>query len=488
MRLPLSLLAVLLLPRLALAQAKPTEADYYTLTSFTPPAEVVLEGGDLELLPDGRLALCTRRGQVWVIGGATDDVPGNETYSLFATGMHETLGLAYRDGWLYVMQRAEITRLKDLDGDGRADVYETFCDGFGLSGDYHEYNFMSKFDPQGNLYVVLCLTGSFNSNIEYRGWCLKIDPQGVATPFASGIRSPGGIGFDRHGDLYYTDNQGPWNGSSTLKHLVRGSFQGHPGGNKWYSLSDVLGPRPVDPQDKSRMVVERERVKELVPPAIVLAHGKLGQSPTSVVWDASGGKFGPFAGQVFVGEQTFSEVHRVFLEKVNGVAQGAAFRFRKGFASGNIGGYLTREGQLFATGSDRGWGARGGKRWNFERVTWTGRVPFEVHEMRAKPDGFELTFTEPVEAATAADPASYALAAWTYIYRAEYGSPEVDAAKPVITAAEVAPDGRTVRLKVDGLVRGHVHELKLPGLRNRAGIGLLHPEAYYTLNEIPSGS
>ena len=29
-----------------------------------------------------------------------------------------------------------------------------------------------------------------------------------------------------------------------------------------------------------------------------------------------------------------------------------------------------------------------------ERLVWTGKTPFEIHEMRAKPDGFELTFTE----------------------------------------------------------------------------------------------
>lgn len=476
---------IALLPALALAQEKPKESDYYPITTFTPPDGVILEGGGLEHLPDGRIAVCTRRGQIYFVGGATDEVPGNETYKLFGTGMHETLGLAQRDGWLYVIQRGEITRLKDLDGDDRADVYETYCDDFGLSGDYHEYNFMSKFDKDGNLFIVLCLTGSFNSNIEYRGWCMKVDPTGKMTPYTSGIRSPGGIGFDGAGELYYTDNQGPWNGSSSLKHLVAGSFQGHPGGNSWFSITDAIGPRPVDPQDKSRMVVERGRVKELVPPVVMLAHGKLGQSPTGIVWDWTGGKFGPFQNQLFVGEQTYSEVHRVFTETVNGVKQGAAFRFLKGWKSGNIGVHLTKDGQLFCTGSDRGWGARGGKPWNFEKATWTGKVPFEVHEMRAKPDGFELTFTQPVDAATAGNPASYDMNAWTYIYRAEYGSPEVDQAKPVITAAQVAPDGKSARLTISGLVRGHVHQLKMPGLRNTAGLPLLHDEAFYTLNEIP---
>jgi hypothetical protein len=105
--------------------------------------------------------------------------------------------------------------------------------------------------------------------------------------------------------------------------------------------------------------------------------------------------------------------------------------------------------------------------------------------MHARPDGFELTFTEKVDPATAADPKSYKLSTYTYIYQAAYGSPEVDATEPAITKAEVAADGRSVRLTIDKLQEGHVHELHLPGLRSAAGQPLLHPQAYYTLNYIP---
>ena len=48
-------------------------------------------------------------------------------------------------------------------------------------------------------------------------------------------------------------------------------------------------------------------------------------------------------------------------------------------------------------------------------MNWTGKVPFEVHEMRAKPDGFELTFTHPATAASLSDLASYKMEAYTYI-------------------------------------------------------------------------
>ena len=134
----------------------------------------------------------------------------------FASGLHEVLGLAERGGWIYATQRGEVTRLKDTNGDGRADVVETVTDMWGIDGDYHEYAFGSKFDRDGNLWVVLCLTGSFNSSNPYRGWCVRVSPDGKVTPANSGIRSPGGIGFNHLGDVFYTDNQGPWNGDTEL--------------------------------------------------------------------------------------------------------------------------------------------------------------------------------------------------------------------------------------------------------------------------------
>ena len=487
---------------LGLAAADPQESDFYRLTTFPTPPGTALEVGSIELLPEGRLALGTRRGEIWFVTGAQGDDPAQVRYQLFASGLHEVLGLAWKDGDLYATTRYEVTRLRDEDGDGRADVFATVNDGWGVSGDYHEYAFGSRFDRQGDLWVALCLTGSFSSVAPFRGWALRVRPDGSLLPTCSGIRSPGGLGFDADGAVYMTDNQGPWRGSSTLQHLVPGSFQGHPGGNAWYDQAPNMGPRPLDPKpeafkgnrprgearpggDPVRLVDERARIPQLLPPAVYLVHGKIGNSPTFIECDTTPGGFGPFTGQLFIGDQSHSNVSRVFLETVKGIRQGAVIPFRSGFASGLIGGRMDAEGRLFVGGSDRGWGARGGKPYCFEKLEWTGQVPLEIHEVRARPDGFEITFTQPIDPKTAADPASYALRAFTYAYREDYGGPEVDEVLPRLTAATPAPDGRSVRLKMEPLTRGHVHELHLDGLRNAQGQPLLHPVAYYTLNEIP---
>jgi hypothetical protein len=463
---------------------KADEADYYKLLSFTPPPGEVLEAGAIEVLPDGKVAVGTRRGEVWLIDNAYADDPEKVKFHRFAHGLHEVLGLASKDGWLYVTQRPDVTRIKDSNGDGKADVFEVVADGWEISGDYHEYAFGSRFDRNGELWITLCLTGSFTSDAKFRGWAGRVTKEGKFIPTTSGVRSPGGVGFNAEGDVFYTDNQGPWNGACGLKHLPIGGFVGHPESFKWYKdkAARYLGPAPAVPKSNSRMMTEAKKIPQLVPTAVLFPYGKMGQSASGIDCDLSGGKFGPFQKQLFVGDQTHSTIMRVTLEKVRGRYQGACYPFRQGFGSGIVPVRFGKDGSLFAGGTNRGWGSRGPKPFSIERLVWMGKVPFEVHEMRLKPDGFELTFTKPVDPETAGKVSSYAMKTYTYIYRAEYGSPEVDQTTPTITRVVVGQDRKSVRLYVDGLQEGHIHDLRASGVRSEAGDPLLHAQAYYTLN------
>ncbi|MEI6538258.1 MAG: hypothetical protein WCO86_01845, partial [Planctomycetota bacterium] len=117
MRIPLIIASVVLLTSFNSLEAQdatpPTEEDFYPLTKFQIPKGIVLEAGAIEPLPDGTLAIATRRGDIYRVSNAWGDDPAAATFELYAQGMHEILGLSYRDGWLYATQRCEVTRLRD---------------------------------------------------------------------------------------------------------------------------------------------------------------------------------------------------------------------------------------------------------------------------------------------------------------------------------------------------------------------------------------
>lgn len=476
---------VLLLSFVSATRAdQPKESDYYTITTFETPEGEVIEACGFEWMEDGRLAVCSRRGDIFMIENPLAEKVTADQFSVFARGLHEPLSLTEQDGWLIATQRPEITRLKDTDGDGAADVFQTHVDGWGVSGDYHEYAFGSKLDANGDMLITLCLTGSFSSKVPFRGWAMKVTSDGQTIPYSSGVRSPGGMGADSNGNVFYTDNQGPWNGTCGLKVLREGKFMGHPGGWDWYDDAPNMGKRPQEPESGSRILTEAAKIPELVPTVVMFPYNKMGKSASGIVCDQSGGKFGPFENQLFVSDQSQSTVMRVDLEEVDGVWQGVCFPFRRGFASGNVGMEMAPNGSMFVGGTNRGWGSTGPRPFAVERMDWTGKVPFEIKHMKSTADGFDLEFTQPVDAATATDLAGYEIETYTYEYRSQYGSPEVDPTKPTITSATVSEDGMHVRLVIDGLQLGHVHELHSNGVRNQDGNPLLHPQAYYTLNKI----
>jgi hypothetical protein len=472
-----SLLAV------GIGHAAPQQSDFYLREEIPLPAGEVMEIGSVALLPGQKIAVATRRGDIWICDGAYGADLSKVTWKKFAQGQHEPFGMFWKDGWLWMTQRPEVSRIKDTDGDGIADAFETICSEWGINGDYHEYAFGTEPDKEGNIWITLCLTGSGGAASNWRGWCVRVTPDGKMIPTCSGIRSPGGMGFNAKGDVFYCDNQGLWNGSSSLKWLKPGSFQGNPTGNKYHQLANL--PAPPVPQSGSRVETERAKFPTYIPPAVVLPHGKVGQSPTGIVADTTDGNFGPWKEQLYVAEQCHSQIQRVCLEQVNGIYQGAVFHFLEGFQAGLIPIRLDRSGIIFTGGSNRGWASRGSKPFTFERVRWNGKVPFEMLTMFATPDGFEITFTEPVDRTTAADAKNYSMAAWTYILQSSYGSPEVDKSTPTIRSATVSADGKKVRLKVDGLVKGHVHHLQLKNIKAASGAEMWHPQAFYTLNEIP---
>ena len=82
------------------SKSLPVESDYYPITTIPLPSGEVIEVSGIEILPGNKVAVASRRGDIFVGEGVWEDEP-SPTWTLYARGLHETLGLSWRDGWLY---------------------------------------------------------------------------------------------------------------------------------------------------------------------------------------------------------------------------------------------------------------------------------------------------------------------------------------------------------------------------------------------------
>ena len=461
------------------------EAKYYPIVDIPIAAGVPMRPGSFESLPDGRLAVGTRRGDIYFIRGAFDSPPKPE-YHLFASGQDEIFSLSWKDGAMTATTWGEVTRISDSNSDGVADRYDTLSSNWGYA-EGHEFAFGSKHDPKGNIWVALGLSGSYESHNLFRGWAVQVTPQGKMIPICSGLRSPGGVGANAEGAMFVIESQGPWNGCCSLKHLKPGAFLGHPASYNWYPFAPGLKAPALEPNGDSRMGIEKKRVKELVPPAVKFPYIKMGRSISGFRLNQTGGRFGPFENQLFLGDYSLSLILRATTEQINGVWQGACYPFREGLATGIMNVEFSPKGQLIAGGftTSSQWPVRGKEPFALQRIDWNGVVPFEIREINIRKDGFLITFTQPVDKAAASNPDAYRITTYTHVYDGGYGSPEVDQTTARVTGATPSADGLSVRLSLDKITEDHIHDFDLSRITSQVGKPLLHTKAYYTVNEIP---
>lgn len=440
----------------------------FRIERFWVPREIDLLVGGIDWLPDGGLAVATWPGEIYIVEEATGPIE-QATFRLFATGLDQPLGLRVVDGEILVVQRCELTRVSDTDGDGLADWYESVNDDWGYSGNYHSYAFGPMIDGQGRFYVGLTGHRGLYEH-KYTGWWARIAPDGSAIEgFCHGFRTPNGFGTYR-GDLFCTDNQGNWIGTSKLNHLGEGAFYGYPSG------------KPAMPKEQQ---VERPWKQ----PALYIPRS---WSPSaSDIAEIPAGTFGPFEGQLLIGEFQNGTVLRAALEKVEGQWQGAVWPMMKGFVGAVNRLSFGPDGKLYVGGCKRAWSTAAPLEYSLERVTFTGEAGFEILEAHVKPDGFELIFTRPVDELEAGDPENYDVLQHRYRYSSSYGSPEIDFegnennASPVtVVDAVVLDNGKRVRLKLDGWREGYVTMVRSLA-RDREGHRLENDTFYYTLNRIP---
>ncbi len=475
--------------------------DYYKVENIPAPEGLDVQIGGLTFLPDGQLAACFHRGEVYTYNLKTRE------WKLFADGLHEPLGIvAENNKTLVVMQRPELTRLRDTDGDGDADHYQTISDEFGMTGNYHEFCFGPARDKDGNYYVGLNLassgasirpeirgefrhygisreqfyrnhkagSGRMYSATPYRGWIMKISPSGKTTPFASGFRSPNGINFDQQGRLWATDNQGDWLGTSKLFHVKEGGFYGHPASLVWTEEWE----KGRNPLRVSSADLDSKRTRA----AVLFPQGSMANSPTQMLVDTSGGKFGPFAGQLLVGEMNRARIMRILFDEVAGEIQGACLPFIDdgGMHRGMHRFVFASDGSLWTGQTHLSWVGGSG----LQRISWTGKTPMSISAMKLTQTGFNLSFTKPLAKATAEN---FIFQRYYYKYHQIYGSPQLGKEPIKVTAIKLDPDGKSISIDLEKINPGYVYQLDLKNITATDEAPLLNTLICYTLNRLTNG-
>jgi hypothetical protein len=476
----------------------------YKIEKITTPKGVDAQIGGLDFMPDGRLVVSFNYGKIFTYN------PKSKEWKLFAEGLHLPLGiLAINNHEIMVMQRPELTRIIDSNKDGSADTYMKFNDDFGLSGNYHEFAFGPVRDAKGNFYIGLNvasnnggilaetrgqflsydiekkdIAGNYNkklvkknvtrmySCVPYRGWIMKIDPQGKATPYASGVRSPNGLGFDHKGRLFVSDNQGDWLGSSKLHHIREGAFHGHPASLIW---KEGWNKNP-----KNMSLKELDEMRQ--PAAAIFSHGDFANSPTQPLLDSTQGKFGPFSNQMFVGEMNLKRLLRFIPEEINGTVQGTLIPFLDGNELGNGNNRLLfdESGDLWVGKTHLSWAGDEG----LKKISWDGKVDFHLLKVKLTPNGFRLFFTKKLDVESANEIKSYAITKYNFDYNSKYGSPKRNQSDVVPSSIQIASDGLSLELTLPPLSPGYIYQFETNKLKSVTGESLASSSFCYNLIEL----
>ncbi|TAE56903.1 MAG: DUF1080 domain-containing protein, partial [Bacteroidetes bacterium] len=441
-------------PSFDLSQARPS--------SFKPKV------GGLDFLPDGRMVVSTwdSAGSVFVLGNLSQPDPEKITVTRIAAGLAEPLGLKVVDGQIYVLQKQELTQLIDRDGDGITDEYRTVCNGWRASANFHEFAFGLVY-KDGFFYGTLATAinpggASTQPQIPDRGKLVKINKETGAFEFiASGLRTPNGIGFGVDGEMFIADNQGDWLPSSKILHVKPGA---------WY------GSRSVD-------FAGTATLKE-TPPVVWLPQDEIGNSPSQPINIETGA----YKGQMLHGEVTNGGLKRVFAEKVNGQYQGAVFHFSQGLEAGVNRLVWGPDGALYigGVGNPGNWSHVGKEWYGLQRMKFNGQSTFEMLAVRARSNGLEIEFTEPLQVNEGWEKSDYAIQQFRYQPTINYGGPKLDQKNLVIRSVNVSEDRKKVFLELEGMKAGHVLYVHLMNhFVSAENHELWTTEAWYNMNEIP---
>lgn len=468
------------------SRAKDTQA--YVVDTITIPMENPwgswMRTAAMDFFSDGRAAVSTWNGDVWIVAGIDDSLE-HLTWKRFATGLFDPLGLKIVDDKVYTLGRDQITRLHDLNGDGEADFYECFNNQVLITQGFHEFAFDLQTDPSGDFYFskagpVRPGGRGFEPLVPHHGTLLKVKKDGSSIEVvATGLRAPNGIGVGPHGEMTSGDNQGTWMPRCRLNWITPGAFLG---------CTDTA---------------HRKEKPTTYDQPICWFPMEVDNSGGGQVWITSD-RFGPLKDELMHLSYGTCTLYRVMKEFVDGQIQGGVVAVPCSFGSSLMRARMNpKDGQLYVIGF-KGWQTSANWDGGFQRVRYTGKKCYLPRELHVTATGVTITFEDELDPKTANDAGSFDVSQWNYVWDERYGSPEVSLKKPlpdikamkdgyhdfkdhdtvVVKSAKLRADKRTVELTLDAVVP--VMQMRIAYNLDAADGAQVKGEIYNSIHKVPA--
>ena len=431
----------------------------------------------LDFFADGRAAVVTFDGDVWIVGGI-DHGLDHLVWRRFASGMYEPLSVQVVNDEIYVFGRDGIVHPRDLNGDGEADFYENFSNLIVQSIESREFPMDMRKKLGGGFYLAKggaldngpktapSTFPGFRAGSSFAGTVTEVSSDGRRiSVVASGLREPFLGLHPRLGTLTASDQQGNFVPSTPIYIL-------HPGG--YYG---------VIPTAHRVNVPEGE-----VNPLVWIPH-EIDQSAAGEAW-VTGDRMG-FGGDALI-HLSYGRpgVFRVYVDSTSAGVQGGLVSLTDGFTAPLLKAQMRQQdGQLYLTGFAI-WGSNAKEVSTFARLRYTGQPSTIPLSVEAGQQGVLLRFATPLDRAVAADPGKYDVQRWNYQRTENYGSGhfKLDGSagqdRLRVASANLSADGKSLLLVLPDMRPANQLQVAYQ-LRSAAG-KTVADTLYLTMNAAPT--
>jgi putative heme-binding domain-containing protein len=382
----------------------------------------------LDFFPDGRIAVCSWDGDVWLVQARQDQ---KLLWQRIASGLFQPLGLKIVNEKIHVICRDQLAVLHDLNGDDEIDFYQCLNNDHQVTEHFHEFAMGLQTDAEGNFYYAKSGCHGKAAVVPQHGTLLRVSKDGSRTDIlANGFRAANGVCLNPDGSFVVTDQEGFWNPKNRINWVTLDP-SGKP---KFYG--NMLGYHDVTDSSDSAMV-----------PPLCWITNAFDRSPAELLWVESD-RWGPLQGSLLNLSYGYGKVFLVLHENVRGAMQGGMIELPLApFPTAVMRGrFHPLDRQLYLCGMFA-WAGNATHPGGLYRVRATGQPIHLPLELQATKSGLKLRFTEPLDPASL-DARNLQIHTWSLQRTANYGSKHYDEKTLQVRGARLEADAKTVVIDV----------------------------------------